>query len=130
MRSVKIFHIGKAKEPWLIEALAEYEKRLTPYMRIETKMASSDKQLVEWARPEKNCYALDPKGKVVETLVEMVQPSRCAFVIGGPDGLPKELELPKISLSALTFTHQMTRLILVEQIYRAVTLIESRPYVR
>jgi len=53
------------------------------------------------------------------------------FVIGGPEGLPEELRKaghPMMSLSPMTLTHQMTRLVFLEQIYRAVQIREGKPY--
>ena len=56
---------------------------------------------------------------------------RLVFVVGGPYGFSKEIKdkaQPKISLSKMTFSHQMVRLFFVEQIYRACTILRGEPY--
>lgn len=125
MFKVKVLTIGKCKEKWLVEALAEYEKRLQGKVAIEWRLAKDDAQLIEWTKGEK-IIALDPKGELFTSEMwseKMVKLGlRLTFVIGGAEGLPPEILKGarwKWSLSPLTFTHQITRLILVEQIYRA-----------
>ncbi|MCB1107387.1 MAG: 23S rRNA (pseudouridine(1915)-N(3))-methyltransferase RlmH [Chlamydiia bacterium] len=127
---IKIFSPGKTKEKWLQEGLAEYEKRLGG---IE----------IEWdykTLPQKAPFiCLDPRGKSYSstTFSEFLykefekEGSRLTFVIGDADGLPSHL-LEKashvITLSKLTFTHQLARLILLEQIYRATQIYHNTPY--
>ncbi len=134
MFKVKVLTIGRCKENWLTEALAEYEKRLKGKMSIEWILAKDDAQLKEWARLE-SFIALDPKGELLtseqwsEKMVKMGL--RLNFVIGGAEGLPKELIQEahfRWSLSPLTFTHQNTRLILIEQLYRAMEIGRGSRY--
>ena len=135
MVKVKIYTIGRSKETWLIDAVAEYEKRLKGRMELEWILAKDDPQLIEWALPESNLIALDPKGQLLtseEFSQKIVQlGSRFSFLIGGSHGIP-EILLKKApwrwSLSPLTFTHQMTRLILAEQLYRALEIERKSPY--
>lgn len=134
MFKVKVLTIGKCKEKWLSEALMEYEKRLKGKLSFEWALAKDDAQLTEWALCER-FIALHPKGELLtsEAWSEkmMKQGSRLVFVIGGAEGLPemilKKAEF-KWSLSPLTFTHQITRLILVEQIYRAMEIERGSQY--
>jgi len=138
MIKVKIYSVGKTKELWLEQALEEYFKRLTGQMEISCLWAKNDEQLVQLVEKEGVVICLDPQGKQFNSvefskfLQKKIESSgaRLTFVIGGADGLPplfKE-KYPLISLSRLTFTHQLTRLVLIEQIYRAFTLIQGIPY--
>lgn len=131
MLKIKIFSPGKTKESWLLEALAEYEKRLTGSIVIE--WDHSDKE------PDTPYICLDPEGKLLSSedfskfLFKAWEQggSRLSIVIGGPEGLSSEI-LKKassiISLSKLTFTHQITRLVLLEQVYRALQIQKGSPY--
>lgn len=134
MFKVKVLTLGRCKEPWLAEALAEYEKRLKGKLLIEWAIAKDNTQLAEWARNE-SYIALDPKGELLtseawsEKLMKLGL--RVVFLIGGAEGLSLELLKQaqfKWSLSPLTFTHQMTRLILVEQLYRALEIERGSNY--
>lgn len=133
MFKVKVLTIGKLKDEWLGAALKEYEKRLTGVMEIEWIIAKEMRDLIQLVK--KPYIALDPKGKLF-TSEEWSQKMnklglRLNFVIGGSDGLPDEIASGaqfKWSLSPLTFTHQMTRLILMEQLYRAIEIEKGSSY--
>lgn len=131
--------IGKNKETWTTEALAEYEKRLKPYCTIEWILAKNDVQLEEFLMREGKFIALDPQGKAFSSekfahwLSEAAiqHNSRLTFAIGGPEGLPPTIKNKAAflwSLSPLTFTHQLTRIILLEQIYRAFEIQRGSQY--
>lgn len=134
MFKVKVFTIGKCKEEWLAVALSEYEKRLRGKLSIEWFLAKDNEQLIEWARQE-TYVALDPKGELLtseawsEKMLKLGL--RLNFVIGGAEGLPAQILKGaqfKWSLSPLTFTHQITRLILLEQLYRATEIERGSQY--
>ncbi|HAB98916.1 MAG TPA: 50S rRNA methyltransferase [Parachlamydiales bacterium] len=135
MIKATIHTIGKSKETWLNDALSEYEKRLQGRVQIKWSLVSDDPELIKQTALEPYLIALDVQGSLLssETLSQkLVQAgSRLAFVIGGASGLPPEI-LAKAkwrwSLSPLTFTHQMTRLILLEQLYRAYEIERKSPY--
>lgn len=134
MFKVKVLTIGRCKEEWLSVALSEYEKRLKGTMSIEWLLAKDNAQLIEWTRSE-SFIALDPKGELLTSeawSARMMKVGlRLNFVIGGAEGLPEEIvkkALFKWSLSPLTFTHQITRLILVEQLYRAIEIERGSQY--
>lgn len=134
MFKVKVLTIGRCKEEWLAEALSEYEKRLKGKLSIEWHLAKDDAQLIAWAS-EETFIALDPKGELLTSEAWSKKMSqlglRLVFVIGGAEGLPAEIvkkALFKWSLSPLTFTHQITRLILIEQIYRAMEIERGSRY--
>jgi 23S rRNA (pseudouridine1915-N3)-methyltransferase len=136
MFKVKVITQGKLKESWLSDALAEYEKRLSPKMKIEWVLVDSSKELITKALQEPSLIALDLQGKALNS----VEFSRClftkwgsrpSFAIGGAEGLSPEIlrhAKYQICLSNLTFTHQMVRLILVEQLYRATEIEEGSSY--
>jgi len=139
MYQIKIFTIGKTKEAWLEEALEEYMQRLKAVSGIEWILAKDDAQLVKHLEKERSFICLDPKGKSLDSLAfskELLRllsdgGSRLSFVIGGAEGIPASLKsraAKLLSLSPLTFTHQLTRLILLEQIYRAFEIDKGSPY--
>ena len=135
MIKVKILSIGKNKEEWLQTALSEYEKRLTPFCQVEWILAKNDVQLEEFSKREGKYIALDPHGKSMtsEKFATWVGQagSRFNFVIGGAEGLTPTLKANASflwSLSPLTFTHQLTRLILLEQLYRAYEINRGSNY--
>lgn len=134
MFKVKVLTIGKSKEEWLKIAIAEYEKRLQGKMSIQWLFVKNDEELIDLSLQEP-FIALDPNGTLLssEAWSEKMGKlgSKLNFVIGGAEGLP-EIILEKArfiwSLSPLTFTHQMTRLILVEQLYRALEIEKGSSY--
>lgn len=138
MLKIKILSIGKFKDQWLEIAINSYEKRLTGVMQIEWKWAKDNKQLIEWAQKEPTVVCLDPLGHMHSSeefsqfLFKNLEGggSRLAIIVGGSEGLPIEMKknYPLISFSRLTFTHQMTYLILIEQIYRALEIRKGSDY--
>ncbi|MBT6928838.1 MAG: 23S rRNA (pseudouridine(1915)-N(3))-methyltransferase RlmH [Waddliaceae bacterium] len=138
MLKVKIITPGKTKEHWLKDALDEYCKRLSGAIAIEFVYPRDDAHLVSLVDKEKLCLALDPFGDVVTSegfckiLYKAFEEggSRVSFVIGGPEGLPDVVRkrCNMLRLSSMTFTHQMTRLILLEQIYRAAEIYRGSSY--
>lgn len=138
MLKIKIISIGKTKESWLSEAIEEYAKRLKPVALLEFLWVKNDEQLKRSVEGDLGVICLDPLGKMMtseefSTFFEErleTHGSRITVVIGGSEGLPADLKThyPLISLSRLTFTHQLTRLILVEQIYRAFEIARGSQY--
>lgn len=129
MLKVKVVTIGKTKEAWLNEAVMGYEKRLKGHLIFDWVFVKDNDQLSN-AVHQKKFIALDPNGSCVNSLAFSKQlfslfiqfHSEITFVIGGAEGIPQSLLIKAdkiLSLSKLTFTHQITRLVLVEQIYRA-----------
>jgi 23S rRNA (pseudouridine1915-N3)-methyltransferase len=139
MYKIKIVSIGGWKEPWLSAAVEEYSRRLRPNLSIEWIHPKDNTQLLQLAEKADRPVALDPNGKLRSSpdfstwLIDAFEKRGCrlTLLIGGPDGLPEELQVAeKISLSPLTFTHQLTRLILMEQLYRALEIARGSPYHR
>lgn len=154
MMRITVISIGKLKESYWKEAEAEYLKRLSVFAKVEMiehkEIAFSEKDSTEKIKETEaeiifdsiptSSYiiALDPKGKsytskeLSKNLESLEQNnSHITFIIGGPLGLHesifKKINL-KFSLSPLTFTHQMTRIILLEQIYRAYMIKSGKSY--
>lgn len=138
MIKIKIASIGKNKEKWLDQAMEDYLKRLKPMALIEFVWLKEDQQLVQFVSKEPLSVCLDISGTLMSSeefsaflRSSIIQGgSRIGFVIGGPEGLPAELRNHpyRISLSRLTMTHQIARLVLIEQIYRAFEIEKGSPY--
>lgn len=138
MLKLKIFSVGKTKEPWLEQALEEYLKRLKPVLTIDFVWAKNDDQLLSLVEKEPLVLCLDAEGSLMDSpqfasyLLSKFEEggSRLAIVIGGAEGLPEKLKRNRslISLSRLTFTHQIVRLVLLEQIYRAFEIAKGSQY--
>jgi 23S rRNA (pseudouridine1915-N3)-methyltransferase len=138
MLKLKIISVGKTKEKWLELALQEYLKRLQPVLHVDYVWAKNDVELIDYAQKEKEYLCLDPAGKKM-TSNEFATffmnkweewGSRLTIFIGGAEGLPAIIKKNHdlVSLSPLTFTHQITRLILIEQIYRAFEIAKGSQY--
>lgn len=146
---------GKTDSPWLKQGIEVYVKRLKHYIPFEMKIVADLKNtanLTSAAQKEKEgemilpllegkseVYLLDERGEEFTSrglagLLERKMVSGCrdlVFVIGGPYGISDNVakkSTGKISLSKLTFSHQMVRLLFVEQLYRAFTIIRGEPY--
>lgn len=138
MYRLRIISVNKTKESWLEEAIAEYIKRLQNTVSIEFVWCKNDEQLVALTTKEPLVICLDAAGDSMESerfsrfLIKKFEEggARLAIVIGGAEGLPPELKMnyPLISLSPMTFTHQVVRLILVEQVYRAFEIARGSKY--
>lgn len=138
MLKLKIISIGKTKEKWLNEAIEEYLKRLSPLLHIEFIWAKNNDHLRDLLDKETSVLCLDAGGKPFnsESFAEFLQvqfvknKSRLVMAIGGSEGLPEDLKMRYccISLSPLTMTHQIVRLVLIEQIYRAFEIAKGTQY--
>lgn len=134
MLKIKLFSIGKNKEDWLEEGVNQYIRRLKGVIEVTCHWAKNDIHLMDLVSGEKNLVCLDPAGQELSSTSFsnwLFSTSRRSLVIGGAEGLPAPLKIfPLISLSKLTFTHQMTRLIVLEQMYRASEIFKGTPYHR
>lgn len=138
MIKLKILSVGKTKEAWLDQAIEEYVKRLKGVVEFEFIWAKDNQQLITLAQKESHIICLDPTGRQY-TSEEFAQffdeqctkgGARLSIIIGGANGLPPELKASSllVSLSLLTLTHQITRLVLIEQVYRALEIKRGSPY--
>ena len=134
----KIIAVGKTKEAWLQDALDEYLHRLKGKVHFDFIYTKDDLQLIELVSKEADPICLDPSGPLLTsegfaTYLDkklQTQGARVTFVIGGPEGLPPSLKAAssRLSLSSLTFTHQIVRLVLIEQLYRALEISKGSAY--
>ena len=138
--------VGKLKERFLVEGVAEYLKRLRKFATVEVREISEQRTVEEEGQkllslvPQNSWLCvLDVAGveltsedfakKIAALNLDGV--SNLAFAIGGAFGLSDELRQAsdfRLSLSQMTFTHQLARLILAEQIYRAFKINRNEPY--
>ena len=154
MRSIRLIWVGKTQEQYLRNGINAYMKKLSHYIKIdsdEIKPAQySSGTVKKWRQQETEIMIkkmnssefnifLDQNGQrqTSEGLAKCFEKqilfgvARANFFIGGAHGIDKSI-LPSgiqlLSLSEMTFTHQMVRLFLLEQIYRAFTIIRGEPY--
>lgn len=148
MLNVTVICVGSLRESYFREAAAEYEKRLGAYCRLktveleptaDTTDAVMAKRLSAAIPPRAYCTALCVEGKQCSSpeLARQIEAlpargySELVFVIGGSDGLPdsiKQMCQNKLSFSQMTFPHQLMRVILLEQIYRAFNIAHGGKY--
>ena len=152
---ILLLAIGKTDEDYLITGIKKYVVRLGHYASFEMKESpdirnrktlSEDQQkkaesflLLQQLQPGDQVVLLDENGKqyssvaFAENLEKQMASGakRIVFVIGGPYGFAQEVydkADAKLSLSPMTFSHQMVRLVFVEQLYRAFTILKGEPY--
>ncbi len=155
--NIKVVAVGKIKENYMKSALAEYEKRLSSYCSFsvvevtpenildeklyEKYMELEADRILTHIKPNSFVITLEIKGKNFssEEFAEKIKEisnsgvNEIVFVIGGANGLHKkvtDISNFKLSFSKMTFTHQMIRLILIEQIYRSYKINLNEPYHR
>lgn len=154
MMKIKIVSVGSIKEKFLKDAISEYLKRLTRFAKIEiievdeTKIQNKSEEQVKKEEGERLLkrigqdefvFLLDLKGELIssEVLAQKINDlinkgiSPLTFVIGGTLGLSEDVRKRaniKLSISKMTFTHQMCRMIILEQIYRAFKIINNEEY--
>ncbi|MCL2821797.1 MAG: 23S rRNA (pseudouridine(1915)-N(3))-methyltransferase RlmH [Firmicutes bacterium] len=148
MKKITIIAVGKIKESFFKEAIAEYSKRLSRFCKlniIETEEFAqeiekeSEAVLSAALKADTQIdFVLDKDGEMVssETLNQKIQKlyqggDTVCFVIGGSKGLSQKIKQSakqKISFGLVTYPHQLFRVVLLEQIYRAFTIDSGLPY--
>lgn len=152
---ITLLTVGKTNDLSFKNAISEYQKRLKFYISFDieeipslknTKNLTDDNQkqkegelILKYLQPEDEVVLLDDKGaeytsKQFASYIEKKSTSglkRLVFVVGGPYGFSQEVYQranDKVSLSRMTFSHQMVRLVFTEQLYRAMTILRGEPY--
>ena len=143
---INLVTIGKLKEKFLVEGVAEYLKRIKIFSKINVQEISECRTVEEEGRKllaqvprDSFLIVLDVVGEELtsEKFAEKISElnlrgvSDITFLIGGAFGLSEEVRQAadfRLSLSRMTFTHQMARLIIVEQIYRTFKINRGEPY--
>ena len=156
--NIKIICIGKLKEKYWVDAVAEYSKRLTPYCSLEIVelkesrlkqnagpaeeeevKVNEGREILDKVSPSDYVITLEIKGKrlsseqLADKMADLALSAKSDidFIIGGSLGLSQEVSRRadyKLSFSDMTFPHQMMRVILLEQIYRSFKIQRGEPY--
>lgn len=152
---ILLLQVERTQERWLDEGFSVYAKRLTAYVTFEVHTVNApkdlrqrsereqkegeEKLLMKIIKPEDHVALLDERGKTMtsEEFAEFISGrasrsiKRLVFVVGGPfgfsDGMYARAQ-EKISMSKMTFSHQMVRVFFAEQLYRAYTIIRGERY--
>lgn len=155
---ITLITVGKIKEKYLKDAIAEYSKRLSKYCKLEIIEVADEKtpdnasgtventirskeaeRILKYVKEDAYVITLEIQGKQLtsEELADKIDKlgvqgtSHIIFIIGGSIGLGEEV-LKKsnyaLSFSKMTFPHQLMRVILLEQIYRSYRIISGEPY--
>lgn len=155
---ITVITVGKIKEKYLKDAIAEYSKRLSKYCKLEIVEVADEKtpdnasevvedsirskeaeRILKYVKDDAYVITLEINGKQLtsEELADKVEKlgiqgtSHIIFIIGGSIGLGKEVLQRSnyaLSFSKMTFPHQLMRVILLEQIYRSYRIINGEPY--
>ena len=155
---ITLLTVGKIKEKYLKDAIAEYSKRLSKYCKLEIIEVADEKtqdnasevvenvirdkegeRLLKYVKDDAFVITLEIKGKMMtsEELAEKIDTlgirgvSHIMFIIGGSIGLGEDVIKRSdfaLSFSKMTFPHQLMRVILLEQIYRSYRIISGEPY--
>lgn len=158
LMKITLITVGKIKEKYLKDAIAEYSKRLSRYCKLEIVEVADEKtpdnasdtvedairdkegeRILKYIKEDAYVITLEIAGKMLtsEEMAEKIEKlgvqgtSHIIFVIGGSIGLGKEILKRSdyaLSFSKMTFPHQLMRVILLEQIYRSYRIINHEPY--
>lgn len=147
--------VGKTNDSRIISLMEDYIKRINRYHRLDIQIVPELKKkgkqnekiqkqkegasILEMLKPGDWTIILDERGKLFDSVSfskyinnkRSCAHKRMVFVVGGPYGFSDEIYdrcQEKIALSSMTFSHQMVRLFLLEQLYRANTLLNNEPY--
>ncbi len=132
---IRIVCIGRAKEEWK-DIFKEFEKRISALAKLEVFELREDEERKILDYVKGYFVALDEKGREInstELSLLLEKKREITFVIGGKEGLPEVVKSGcdfLLSLSKMTFSHQLARAILLEQIYRALCILYNLPYAK
>jgi 23S rRNA (pseudouridine1915-N3)-methyltransferase len=135
-----LYYIGKARDAGANAMAGEYVKRTSRWARCEMREIRPDRDDPFTKHPSARKVLLDPAGRKLDTAGFVALMGRAeteardlVFVVGGAEGLPPAWR-PRadllLSLSPMTFPHELARAMLAEQIYRAFTTLRGHPYPR
>ncbi len=141
---IKIICVGKIKEKFYRDAIDEYMKRLSRYHKViideinDSDINKESQLILKHINDKEYIIALDIKGIELNSIdfssfidKTLIVNSNIVFIIGGSDGLHDDIKRRadySISFSKMTFPHQLFRIILLEQIYRAFKIINNETY--
>ena len=142
MVKLTVAWIGKTKDRAIQELTDKYLERLTHYVNVEALPLKDDARLLKLSEGKSERHtliALDSRGKQLssEGLAEFLRSHRdrgsahLVFAIGGADGLSDQVQNTAeftVSLGKMTLSHELARVVLLEQLYRAFTILKGHPY--
>ncbi|MFA4873703.1 MAG: 23S rRNA (pseudouridine(1915)-N(3))-methyltransferase RlmH [bacterium] len=131
--------IGKPRSKPIVELASDYSQRLSHYVPFEIMACRDDRQALARVEPGDFFVLMDQRGGQMssEQVAEFIQAHqmrgtrRMVFFIGGPDGAGDEIRKradQTLGLSPMTFPHELVQVILLEQLYRAFTILKREPY--
>ncbi len=137
----RIIAIGKVRKTWVQEGIELYRKRLPGLTIVELRDSNPEKEadsIRQTLRSDERPVMLMEQGETLTSIsfseqLRSLGSQRLAFVIGGADGLTADLKALahwKLSLSPMTFPHELARLLLIEQLFRAQAIQQGSPYHR
>ena len=138
---IRVAYVGRPRNRALNEAAVEYARRLGHFCDFgQRELRERDLVRVREKFPRAALVALDPAGRQMDSAafarwLERLRDAgtrELVFLVGGADGLPPALraECELLSLSTLTLPHELARVVLLEQIYRAFAALHNHPYPR
>lgn len=149
---LRVLWLGRTRDPWIKDGVADYAARVARYLPLTIDELKDEKdatlaegrrregeRLLKQISPQAVLVVLDERGQQMTSLqfAEFIGKHRdsgtpeLAFAVGGAFGFSDEVRnraVKLLALSAMTFTHQMVRPFLLEQIYRACTILNNEPY--
>ena len=137
----RILAVGKVRRSWIREGIDQYLKRMPGLSITELRDNGPEKEaqaILASLRSDELFVSLMEQGESLASVpfarrLEQLGNERVAFVIGGADGLTTELKKMsrwQLSLSPMTFPHELARLMLIEQLFRAHSILQGGPYHR
>jgi 23S rRNA (pseudouridine1915-N3)-methyltransferase len=139
---ITVAAVGRLKEPYLVAACAEYEKRLRPYCTLAVTEAKDEAALLAALPATAHVFAFDERGDMITSaqLAELVAAEQAhgggapvVFAIGGADGHGDAVRARATKLLAfgrMTIAHRLVRVLVLEQLYRAFKIVRGEPYHR
>jgi 23S rRNA (pseudouridine1915-N3)-methyltransferase len=137
--NINIIAVGKIREKYISLGIDEFMKRLAPYSQVKVVEVDSEDKILSRIKGNPYIIVLEISGKSMssEEFAEKLREislsgvNEVVFIIGGAEGLTQEVKNAAdllLSFSKMTFPHQLMRLILLEQIYRAFRILNREPY--
>tara|TARA_Y100001968_G_scaffold333676_1_gene398265 strand:+ start:1941 stop:2378 length:438 start_codon:yes stop_codon:yes gene_type:complete len=137
----RIITIGKVKKLWLKEGIESYQKRLPGLSITSIKDSNSSKeyqQIINLIKKDDYLISLTEEGIKMDSIrfsnhLKSLGSKKIVFILGGPSGLPQSIKNDSfdcLSLSSMTFPHEIAQLLLIEQIYRSLTISQDLSYHR
>lgn len=134
MARLHVVSVNARLPAWAEQACAEYARRMPKGYEVQRVLLKEEKQLEKTLKNGARLVALDERGKEMTTAqFSKLLLQDTAFVIGGADGLEEETKRNAhivLRLSSLTLPHALAQVVLLEQLYRAATVLTGHPYHR